>query len=1039
MQQKQPHSVWNGNPRRPKVGKKICQFLLIVSLSIGLSLAAMAQEQTGTIKGKITDTEGFPLPGAFVYINSPAMLDIKTYITSETGLIKFHNLPPGIYRLTVEMPGFKTVNIENIIIRAGMTLRYRIAMEITTIEEETTVKIPSPMGNPESAKTSANIEKIKIERIPFSRDIHNIIALAPGTIPASSFFPHSSVIHGATARANLYTLESANLNDPAGMYLLTNINFDIIDEVEVITSGLPAQIGVVDGGYVNIIAKSGGNDSNGQARIYHTSEGLASPLTSEQDLSDIGVSPPALDTKLWDFSLSIGGPILQDMLWYFMNARLISQSRSTAFIPWVDPQGKEHEAYNWDNTEKMGFIKLSSQFVPYLKVSALFNYVNRNRPFQDNFLSWNVTSDATRHMDHEKIFQGVGILNYTIDQNTSVDMKAGYFYSKQPLSLQEDVKSEPSYVDNVTGHIWGSGPLNENRMKKKFQASAFLTRFQDNILGASHELKVGGEYENSTAEYSAWKEDNLTVYCNQGDPYFFGLNPSPSTLNSVGKGMISFSIAGSVENGFIPRFDLQRLSLVFQDTATFAQRVTLNLGIRFDRSTASQSSLIKSVSGNPISVTLGENYIQPIAGFNPYDEFQMSPWKNMITWNVFSPRLGFVFDVFGDGKSLFKISYSRYAEQSMLDYAVFLSPVGSERSHTFFWYDENSDEIVDENDTFIPYPEDYRFYTGDIGKSQTAGDSIAPRTDEFTIGLHQEIFADFAVRFAYITKNKKNIYENVLYSPDLEMDWYTTELDTEEWWIPFRTTIPGTDDYDERSVTAYFPSQDAPLIFQRFTNVPELSRKYRGFEIAFEKRMSHNWQMTGSVTLSKTTGNIDLGYFASSGATIAAYSPNYFVNIKEDARLDYDRPLTIKLAGTYRFPFDIYLSFFYLYTSGTPWARSVTIFPPSQDGTENTVAALPVTVFLENPGTRRTDGFENLNLRIEKEFALSRSKSISLMLDVFNALGYQFKNEVRNDGGFWYPTEENSAEGIRIVDPSYEKVTSLLGARSFRLGLNFKF
>jgi len=999
----------------------------------------MAQEQTGTIKAKVTDTEGFPLPGAFVYIDSPSMLDIQTYITSETGLIKFHNLPPGKYKLTVEMPGFKTVNIENIIIHVGRAVRHQIAMEITTIEEETTVKIPSRMGDPESAKTSAIIEESLIRRIPISRDLHDIITLAPGVIPESSFFPKMSIIKGSTARATLYAMDNMSLNDPAGMHLITNVNFDTIEEVEVITGGLPAQVGIVDGGFVNVVTRSGGNDSNGQALIYHTSKSLASPLSSKGEQSTNGVSAPPLDKKLWDFSLSLGGPIMRDKLWYFLNGRFISQSRSTSFIPWTDPQEKEYEAFDWDNSEKMGFIKFTSQFVPYLKITALFNYVNRNRPFHDHFLGWNVTADATRNMDHENLFHGAGILNYTIDQNTFVDVKAGYLYNKLPLLLQENVKNEPSYVDEATGHMWGSGLLNEKLLTKKFHASTYLTRFQDNILGASHELKVGGEYEFSSINWSAWKENNLTTYYNQGDPYFFGLNPSPSSAENVGKGLVSFLIASKEEDGYIARFDLQRLSLILQDTVTFAQRLTLNLGLRFDRSTASQSSIFKLASGNPISVTLGENLIKPAADFNPYNEFQTSPWKNMITWNVFSPRLGFVFDVFGDGKSLFKASYSRYAEQTMLDYATSLSPFGPTRYLSFYWYDENMDANVDENDTFVPYPEDYRYFNPDMTQNRIASDIASPLTNEIMIGLDQEIFTDLSVRLTYISKSKKNIYEDVLYSPDLEADWYTTELDTEGWWMPFQTVIPGIDGYKDTSVTVYFPSMNAPLLFERFKSVPELSRKYRGFEIALKKRMSHNWQLTGSVTLSQTTGNIGLGYFASSGATYAANTPNSFVNIKKDARLDYDRPFILKLAGTYRFPFDIYLSFFYLYTSGAPWARSVTIFPPSQEGTENTVSALPVTVFLENPGTRRTDAYENLNIRVEKEFALSRSKRISFLIDIFNVLGNQYQNIVRNDGGFWYPSEENSTDGIRVVDPSYKKVTSVLGARSFRFGLNFKF
>jgi hypothetical protein len=1021
------------------VGKKICQYLLIISLSAGLALAAPAQEQTGSIKGKVTDTEGFPLPGAFVYIDSPSMLDIQTYITSETGLINFHNLAAGKYRLTVEMPGFKTVNIEEIIIHVGMTVRYQIMMEMTTIEEETTVKIPSPMGDPESTKTSTIIEDSFIKRVPINRDLHSLLALAPGVIPELLFFPQTSIIKGSTSRANLYTMDYMSLNDPSAMHIITNANFDTIQEIEVVTGSLPTQIGVVDGGYINIVTHSGGNETKGQALIYHTSEGLASPIISQQEQDELGISPTPLNKKLWDFSLSLGGPILRDKLWYFLNTRLISQTRSTAFIPWTDPQEKEHEAYDWDNTEKMGFFKLTSQFVPYLKVAALFNYVNRNRPFQDHLLDWNVTADATRNMDHGSYYHAAAFLNYTIDQKTFIDIKAGYLYNKLPLFLQENVLSEPSYIDKASGHKWGSGLLNERQVTKKFTASAYLTRFQDNILGASHELKLGGEYEFSTLQNSAWKEDNLSIYYNQGDPYFFGLNPSPSSSADVGKGIISFLIASKVEDGYSPRFDLQRLSLVVQDTMTFAQRITLNLGIRFDRSTASQASMLKQESGNPVSLALGADLIKSAVGLNPYDGFQVSPIKNMIIWNVFSPRLGLIFDVFGDGKSLFKASYSRYSEQTMLDYADYISPFGPTGYHFFYWYDENMDAVVDENDTIISYPQDYRFYDPDFNESRVDPDITAPHTDEITIGLDQEILNDFSVRLTYIYKNKKNIFEDVYYSPDLEMDWYSIEQDTEDLWVPFRTIVPGTDEFDDKSVTVYFPSPEAPLVFKRFKNVPELSRKYRGFEIELKKRMSHNWQLTGSITLSKATGNMGLGYFASSGSTLAADTPNSFLNIDQEARLDYDRPVIIKLAGTYRFPYDFYLSFFYMYSSGAPWTRSVTIFPPVEQGMVNTVSALPATVFLENPGTERTDSFEILNIRVEKDFALSRSKRLGIIFDVFNVLGNQYQNRVRNDGGFWYPVEENSTEGIRVLDPSYDMVTSVLGARSFRLGLNFKF
>ncbi len=1032
-------SVWIGNPRRSKLGKKLFTFVLIICLSTGLTLCVLAQEQTGSLKGKLTDTEGFPLPGAIVYINSDSMLDIQTYITSDTGMVNFHDLPPGTYRLTAEMPGFKTVNIENIIVRVGNTIRFHIKMEVTTIEEETTVKLSASMGNPESTKASFIIEEDLLKRIPLHRDSHHIIDLAPGIIPEAIFFPETSVIHGASARANLYLFDSLSLSDPKGMHLITNINYDLIEEVEVVTAGLPTQVSPADGGYVNIVTKSGGNEPSGELQAYHTGDSLTNTLTKDEDSGLSFTSPPPLDERLWDFSLSYGGPILRDKLWFFTSARLLSQSRTTSFIPWTDPQGKEHDAFNWDNRELLGFIKFTSQFIPYLKVSASFNYVNRNRPFHENILGWNVPADATRDMDHEAIYQGNAILNYLINQDTFVDLKAGFFSDDFPLLLQEDVKSNPTYVDVSTGHIWGSGFLNEDRLKKRFQASVFLTRFQNNIFGANHELKIGGQYENSSLEWSTWKENNLTVYYKNGSPYYFGSNPSPLSGESVGTGKISFFITSGVQDRFIPKFDMQRLSLIFQDTVTIAQRVTLNLGLRFDRSTSSQLSLVKDVSGNPLSLTLGETLIKSQIDLNPYDQVQSSPWKNILTWNVLSPRIGLIFDILGDGKSLFKASYSRYTEPMLLEYTSSISPFTPTRSHSFYWYDENSDEEVDENDSFALYPEDYRLYFGELYRGRVDPDTKAPHTDEFTVGLSQEIFSDFSVSFTYIHRNKKDILESALYNPDLDQYWYTVEQDTEDWWTSFDTIVPGADDTRNKSVTIYFPSSDAPLFAERFRNVPELSRKYRGFEIVVKKRMSHNWQLNGSVTFSRTTGNINQGYFASSGATAAAVSPNYFVNFDTDARLDFDRPLIIKLAGTYRFPYEFYLSFHYMHVSGTPWARSVTVFPPSQMEDAGSMPGLPVSVLLEEPGTRRTETVRNLDFRIEKEFILSRSKSLGLFLDIFNILGSQYQTKVQNEGGFWYPGAENSTEGDRIVDPNYGTVIALSGVRTFRLGLSLKF
>lgn len=1019
--------------------KKLIRSFFLIYLLIFLSSMAAAQRQTGCIKGKIADVEGFPLPGASVYIDSPSLLSIQTYTTSASGKINFHALPPGRYKITVDMPGFKTVNIENIIIRVGMTVYIDVAMEMTIIEEEIPFKIPSPTLDSESAKIAVVIEEDLLEKIPFRRDLHDIINSAAGVISDYTSYPQVHIIHGSTARGNIYALDGTKMNDPVGMSLLTNINFDAIGEVELETGAHPADVGSIDGGFINVVTKSGGNGFSGGATIYHTNDKIAKQLYSEDEIANLGTSPAPMDKSLWDVSFSLGGSILEDMLWFFTNVRMINQSSTTSFIPWTDPQGNNQKEYYWDNKDKLGFFKLTFQFLSKFRVTGLFNFADYYRPAHAFHLDWNLPEEATRILDHARNYSTIGILNYSLDQDTFLDLKGGYVVDNFPLLLNEDTSNDPRYYDESSGYIWGSGMFNEVQRRTRLQANMSITRVQDDLFGVDHEFKAGGEYEYCFGEWNVWKEDNLMIHYNNGNPYFFSMAESPVTGSTVGKGKVSFFTVGKLESELKPRNELRRIAFFVQDSMCFGRRLTLNLGLRFDRSLVNQLPSITKESGNPVSLKIGEELIEPTAGINPFTEHTLVPWDDLIVWNAWSPRISLIFDVFGKGKTLFKASFSRYKEYLMLQYAYDLNPFYSGRSHQFFWYDENMDGNVDVDDTYVSYAENYRLYAEGNYQKRIDPEIDCPYTDEYIIGLQNELFNDFSIKINYIYRNKKGIFENVPYDPDLDMEWYEINEDTESYWVPFHTFVPEVDDFPDTSVSLYFPSKDSPLFFDRFKNVSELNRKYRAFEFVFKKRMSNNWQMNGSLVLSKSTGNINSGYYASSGNTNAANSPNYFVNNPGTSRLDYDRPLAVKLMGTYEFPYDFFLSFYFTHMSGTPWTRSATIIPPSSWIEENNAYGYYVNVLLEEPGLRRNQAFNNLDIRVEKKLRFAGFKSINAYLDVSNLLGNKYKTTIRNDGGYWFPEKENSKEGTYILSPNYDKVTSLYGVRVFRFSLRFSF
>jgi hypothetical protein len=236
-------------------------------------------------------------------------------------------------------------------------------------------------------------------------------------------------------------------------------------------------------------------------------------------------------------------------------------------------------------------------------------------------------------------------------------------------------------------------------------------------------------------------------------------------------------------------------------------------------------------------------------------------------------------------------------------------------------------------------------------------------------------------------------------------------------------------------------TKDAPEMLQILTNIPEAFRKYSGVDITFDKRFSKGWQLGGSVTISKAWGNIAGGYGNIWGYEGAGSSANWFVN--QEGRQSDDRPLVIKLYGTFNLPYGILSSFYYQYYLGTPWQRAVTVYVPGEWADANNidrVRAPSYYVNLETLGSRRYYARSNLDFRLEKTFGLGRIGKIGVYLDVFNLLGNSYVNVNQNPGGTWRPVDNNSAEGSYRASGSYKRITSITQlSRTFQLSLRYTF
>jgi len=197
--------------------------------------------------------------------------------------------------------------------------------------------------------------------------------------------------------------------------------------------------------------------------------------------------------------------------------------------------------------------------------------------------------------------------------------------------------------------------------------------------------------------------------------------------------------------------------------------------------------------------------------------------------------------------------------------------------------------------------------------------------------------------------------------------------------------------------------------------------------------MANGWQLGGSVNFTKLTGN-----YSVSQASFSSYSAfstaNSFVNAYGE--LPYSRPILIKLYGTFKLPYQLIFSFFYMHTDGSPWARTVTVVPPAAWVAANKVKSTSYSINVETPGTRWNEASDSLDLRIEKDFKLGPG-TLGVYADIFNLLGAYTLTVNKNPAGTWRPADENTKSGTYTVGSL--GLVGFTGSRQVRLSLLYRF
>lgn len=351
---------------------------LLAAAIVFSTIRSLAQTtNSGSVSGVVSDPSGAVVVDAKVELKSNERGTMFLKATNSEGVYNFVLLEPGLYKLTVQAPGFDKVEREvRITVSQAVSVNFRIG--VATSRESVAVSGVAPMVQADNGNVATTMGNLQISQVPNpGNDLTNVAQLAPGSVmnTASGYGNFSSF--GMPALSNLFTLNGMDDNDP---FLHTNnsgptnmlLGLNEIQETTVVANDYTGQYGELAGANVTFITKSGSNLFHGNALYYWN----GAALNAESWLDKFYQLPkPFANANEW--AASLGGPIMKEKLFFFLNTEgvrvLLPQGPDLVNVP--SPQFEADALANltigMNGVPGLGLSSASTNFY-----KTMFNFYN---------------------------------------------------------------------------------------------------------------------------------------------------------------------------------------------------------------------------------------------------------------------------------------------------------------------------------------------------------------------------------------------------------------------------------------------------------------------------------------------------------------------------------------------------------------------------------------------------------------------------------------------------------------------------------------
>jgi carboxypeptidase family protein len=973
-----------------------------MALMFVLVAPAQARAQS-SITGTVRDASGGVLPGVTVEAASPVLIEkVRTSVTDGTGQYRIVDLRPGTYTVTFTLTGFSPVKREGYILQAEFVATLNAELKVGGIEETITVSGESPVVDVQTTKQQRTLDLDMLQAVPTARGYAAVMLLIPSMVqsgggnPNVQLSPGMIVFGGRGGRGNEGQSQIDGLGTGAAINGGGVSGYGQLETAQEVVMTTAGGLGEAEQGgpIVNFIPKSGGNSF--QNHFY--SSGMSGWMQSSnftQALKDAGMLTPQKTLYLVEASLSNGGPLTKDRLWFFYNTRYSASGNSLPGIfynlnagnpnAWTYVPDKSRDVSNSQAGSINPTLRLTAQVSPRHKLNLYWDpssYRLSDRPAIGGITGPTAGAPETATVSGGTGWKGtysrMETARWTSTMTARLLLEAGVSAYQQNWNGRERPDNDRTLIP-VTEQCTAGCPTNGNIQGLVYRGQTWNADFMEPIRWNASATYVTGAHSMKAGYVGAFYWDTRNPNGNIYDLSYRFNNGVPNQLT---------------EFLFPYRTDtrVRMNALYLQDTWTRG-RFTYQAALRYDH----------AWSYYPAQ-QLGPTRFLP----NP---LLFPETQGVLGYNDIDPRFGLAYDVFGNGKTAIKFNVGRYLEMAVAgngNYSALLPSSRIPTSVTRSW-----------SDTFYPAGDPRRnnfapdcdlqnpLQNGECGQISNLNFAIpnAPpslsydpailqgwgtRPSDWIIGVtvQHELFPRMSVSVGYTRRWLQNF--------TITDNQSVTAADFTPFSItaPLDPRLPGGGGYTVSGLYDVVPTKAGQInnLSTYASNYGSISQMYNGVDVNVIARLRNGVQFQGGLSSgARATDYCSVravlpemtGAF-STGSEVPAFNPvNPYCNFSPGVTARYTG------TATYTIPrIDVLFSGVITSSPGVPLAANWTI--ASADVAKTLGRPLSgnvpnITVNLLSPGQMFSDRVNELDLRLGKTLRFGRTR-LNAAVDLLNAL-----------------------------------------------------